>query len=57
MIENCYGVCAVEQDCNRGGKERSLASDCGERIHNHETRGEGQGAEHVQRCEFIFITL
>ena len=41
------------QDCNRGGEERSLASLCGECMHSHATRGKGEGAEHVQRREFL----
>lgn len=49
-------VCDV-QDCHRRGEERSLASYCGERFCVYESRGQGQGAEHVQRCEFIFVTI
>lgn len=54
---NIICVCAVVQDCDRRGEERCLASHSGERIHSHETRGKGEGAEHVQRCEFISITF
>lgn len=46
-------MCVVGQDRNGRGEERSLASDCGERLLHHEARGEGQGAECVQRREFI----
>lgn len=56
LKENQSGVCAV-QDCNRWGEEGSLAPHCGECIHSHETGGKGEGAEHVQRCEFISITF
>lgn len=49
--ENQFVVCALLQDYNWGGEERSLASYCRECFHSHEPRGEGERAEHVQRCE------
>lgn len=47
----------LKQDCNKGGKERSLATYCEEHIPNHEDRGQGQGTKHVQRCKFYFTAL
>lgn len=41
------------QDCDRWREEGNLAPHCGKRVHSHETRGGGEGAQHVQGCEFI----